>query len=381
MQCIGRRYDDGRAVRLVIDHGTIEACHAYEGPDSADLPWLAPGFFDLQVNGFGGENFTDPQLTIDAVERISVAMRRFGVTRYLPTLVTQSFAVHSHATRVIAQAIAQSDSVRRSVAGIHLEGPYISPVDGPRGAHPLSDCRPPDWHEFQRLQDAAQGHIRLITLSPEYAESPDFIGRVADSGVVVAIGHTNARSDQIAAAVDAGARLSTHLGNGSHVHLHRHRNYVWDQLAEDRLTASLIADGYHLPPAMLKCLIRSKGPQRVVLISDITGIAGTIGSVPGLYETAGLGRVEVLADGRVVVAGQQELLAGATQPLHVGIANVVRYADVSLADAIDMASLRPAHLLGICCDPFSVGSNADLIQFHFRSGDAGLDVMDLGDTF
>lgn len=364
MRLVGRRYDNGQTVQIEMERGTLVACVPCDHPNSADLPWLAPGFVDLQVNGFGGRNFTDPNLTTEAVESISTALRPFGIARYLPTIITQSLAIQSHAVSIIAQAIDESASVRQRVAGIHLEGPYISPVEGPRGAHPLSACRPPDWDEFQRLQDAARGHIRLITLSPEYPECPAFIQHAVDSGVLVSIGHTNANSEQIQAAVDAGARMSTHLGNGSHIHLHRHRNYVWDQLADDRLTASLIADGFHLPPAVLKSLIRAKQPERIVLVSDITGLAGLVGSEPGLYDTPGLGRVEVLSDGRPVVAGQRELLAGAIQPLHVGIANVMRHGQVSLADAIDMASARPAQLLGLPCSPFTVGIPANLVGFR-----------------
>jgi N-acetylglucosamine-6-phosphate deacetylase len=375
MRLVGRRYDNGQAVQIEIEQGTIAACVAYEQPDAADLPWLAPGFIDLQVNGFGGQNFTDPHLTTEAVESISASLRPFGIARYLPTIITQSWAIQSHAVSVIAQAIEQSPSVRQRVAGIHLEGPYISLVDGPRGAHPLHACRPPDWDEFRRLQDMAGGQIRLITLSPEYPEAPAFIRHAVDCGVLVSIGHTNANSEQIQAAVDAGARMSTHLGNGSHIHLHRHRNYVWDQLADDRLTASLIADGFHLPPAMLKSLIRGKQPERIVLVSDITGLAGLVGSEPGLYETAGLGRVEVLADGRPVVAGQQELLAGAIQPLHVGIANVMRHAQVSLAEAVDMASTRPARLLGLPFTPFTVGAPADLVRFRYPVPTPGLEIL------
>lgn len=375
MHLVGRRYDNGQAVQLEIHRGTLASCVPYGQPDIASLPWLAPGLIDLQVNGFGGRNFTDPHLTPEAVEFVSTALRPFGIARYLPTIITQSLAIQSHAVSVIAQAIDESASVRQRVAGIHLEGPYISSVDGPRGAHPLHACRPPDWDEFQRLQDAARGQIRLITLSPEYPAAPTFIRHAVASGVLVSIGHTNANSEQIQAAVDAGARMSTHLGNGSHIHLHRHRNYVWDQLADDRLTASLIADGYHLPPAALKCLIRGKQPARVVLVSDITGLAGLVGSEPGLYDLAGLGRVEVLADGRPVVAGQQELLAGAIQPLHVGIANVMRLADVSLADAVEMASTRPAQLLGLPCTPFTVGAPADLIRFHLRVTSPGLEIL------
>jgi N-acetylglucosamine-6-phosphate deacetylase len=261
------------------------------------------------------------------------------------------------------------------VPGIHLEGPYISSEEGPRGAHPREHCRPPDWDEFQWLQDAARGYIRLITLSPEFPGVLDFVRRVVASGVLVSLGHTNATCDQIRAAVDAGAQMSTHLGNGAHAFIHRHANYLWEQLAEDRLTATLIADGHHLPPSVLKCLVRGKTPQRVVLISDITGIAGAVGTAAGPYEHASLGRVEILDDGRAVVAGQREYLAGATQPLHVGVVNVMRLAGVTLSAAIDMASTRPAGLLDCPCGRLTPGYAADLIQFHLPERGRGMQLV------
>jgi N-acetylglucosamine-6-phosphate deacetylase len=169
--------------------------------------------------------------------------------------------------------------------------------------------------------------------------------------------------------VDAGASMSTHLGNGSHANLQRHPNYVWDQLAEDRLVASLIADGHHLPPAVVKCLVRAKSPERVILISDVTGLASHSGTEPGQYTDSCLGAVEVLDDGRVVVAGQRDYLAGAIQPLRVGVANVMRFAQVDLATAINMASIRPAEMLGLQQDRFASGTKADLIQFEMSESE------------
>ena len=375
MRFAGRHYEHGQPVWVETNDGLLTGIEAWHGADPTALPWIAPGLVDLQVNGFDGEDFTDGELTIEAVQRISLALDRDGVTTYLPTVVTHGAALHTHVLRTIADAIETCASVRRRVAGIHLEGPYISAEDGPRGAHPREHCRPPDWDEFRRLQDAACGHIKLITLSPEYPGAADFVRRVVAGGVLVSIGHTNANADQIRAAVEAGARLSTHLGNGAHAFIHRHANYIWEQLADDRLTATLIADGHHLPPAVVKSLVRGKTPQRVALISDITGLARAGGAAPGYYQHAGLGRVEVLDDGRAVVAGQREYLAGATQPLHVGVANVMRIADLPLAGAIDMASAQPASLLGRRCGRLASGYAADLIQFHLPERGRGLHVV------
>jgi len=266
MQLFGRRYDTSQAVRLEIAGERIADVTPVEAPgeDTQRWPWIAPGLVDLQVNGCGGREFNSADLTSDDVAAVIRWMDRFGVTRFCPTLTTERFEVLQGALRVIAAACDGSAEIARRMAGIHLEGPYLSSEDGPRGAHPREYCRRPDWDEFQRLQEAAGGRIRLLTMAVEFDEAPAFIRRAANSGVVVAIGHTAANSDQIRAAVDAGARMSTHLGNGAHPMIHRHSNYIWDQLAEDRLVAGLICDGYHLPPAVVKAFVRAKTPQRCI---------------------------------------------------------------------------------------------------------------------
>jgi N-acetylglucosamine-6-phosphate deacetylase len=268
----------------------------------------------------------------------------------------------------MALACEQSREARQRIAAFHLEGPYISNEDGPRGAHPSAYCRPPDWDEFERFQEAAGGRIGVLTMSPEYDGSARFIERAVSSGVLVAIGHTKATSQQIWEAVDAGARMSTHLGNGSHALIPRHANYVWDQAAEDRLVASLIVDGHHLPPAVVKCLVRAKTPQRCVLISDLVGDAGL---PPGRYRNATVGEIEVLDDGRIVIAGQRQYLAGAGLPLAHGVANVMRFAGLDLRTAIEMAAVQPATLLGLEPAGLTPGERADLILFDLPDGPSG----------
>jgi N-acetylglucosamine-6-phosphate deacetylase len=266
----------------------------------------------------------------------------------------------SSTMRVLALACRASEIVAQHVVGIHLEGPYISAEDGPRGAHPLEHCRPPCWNEFQRLQEAAEGRIRIITLSPEYEGAHEFIERTAASGVLVAIGHTAANSDQIRAAVDAGARMSTHLGNGAHGQIRRHPNYIWDQLAEDRLVASLIADGHHLPASVVKCFVRAKSPARCILVSDLVGMAGM---PPGRYRNTSIGDIEILDDGRLVVAGQRQYLAGAGLPIHYGIPNVMKFAEVPLSTAINMVTTYPARLLDLPAPRIEVGASSELVLF------------------
>ncbi len=361
MQRFGRREDAGQPSRLDIAGGTIaRTTPCAPSPAQAERwPWIAPGMIDIQFNGYWGQEFSSAQLTPEMVEDISRQMDCFGVVRFCPTLTTESFDVLVHALRTIAAACDSSPAVARRVAGIHVEGPYISPQEGARGAHPREHCRPPDWDEFQRMQEAADGRIEILTLSAEFDESPAFVEQVATSGVVVGIGHTAADSEQIRATVDAGARLSTHLGNGCHAVLPRHHNYVWDQLAEDRLTAGLIVDGHHLPPAVVKTFVRAKGPKRCLLVSDMAGQAGL---PPGRYG-GGLCEVEVLPGGRLVVAGQTELMAGAAKPIGAGVANVIRFAGVSLAEAVGMAVHQPARVLSIEAGNLNQGDPADLVQF------------------
>jgi N-acetylglucosamine-6-phosphate deacetylase len=322
---------------------------------------------DLQSNGYGGQEFSAPDLTSEKVAQIARQQAAFGVTQFCPTVTTAGFDTIVHSLRTIVEACDSFSDVAHSVAGIHLEGPYIAREDGPRGAHPLEHCRAPCWDEFQRFQDAAKGGIRMLTLAAEYPESPAFIARVAESGVVVAIGHTSADSTQIRAAVDAGARLSTHLGNGAHRMLRRHPNYLWDQLAEDRLMASLIVDGHHLPPEVVQTIVRAKTPKRCILVSDLSGLAG----LPvGRYATQ-MCELEILPDGRLVIAGQDQLLAGASQPIGVGVANVMRFAGVDLATAVDMASRHPAELLGLRPGQLQAGDPADLVLFDLRDSSDG----------
>lgn len=368
MQIAGRRYDTGEAVAVEIDNGRIVGLTPID--PGQQLPWIAPGFVDLQVNGYRGQEFNDPALSIEKVENVCRAMDEDGVTGFCPTSTTHSFAVQSNAMRRLADACEQSRVVASRVPGFHLEGPYISSVDGPRGAHPREHCRPPNWDEFRRMQDAAAGRIRILTMSPEYEGAARFIEKVAATGVLVAIGHTNADSAQIESAVRAGARMSTHLGNGAHGQIRRHPNYIWDQLADDRLVASLIVDGHHLPASVVKSFVRGKTPQRCVLVSDLVGMAGM---PPGTYSNTSIGDIEILADGQIVVGGQRQYLAGAGLPITYGIANIMRFAQVDLRSAIDMASCWPAALIG-AVSGWQVGSTANLVLFDAPANRAPIDV-------
>ena len=254
----------------------------------------------------------------------------------------------------------------------HLEGPYISPDDGPRGAHPARWARPPSLDEFHRFQDAARGHIRLVTLSPEWPEAARFIEAIVREGVVASIGHTQATSDQIAAAVDAGATLSTHLGNGAHAVLPR-RNYIWDQLADDRLAASFIVDGIHLAKSFLNVALRAKGLERSILVTDAVMPAGC---PPGRYR---LGEIDVeLADDESVRLAGGTRLAGSALRMDRAIQNVMRIAGLNLRDAIALATRNPARVGRIPGRQrgLTAGERADLVRFRFDDRSGRVEVLE-----
>jgi len=295
-----------------------------------------PGLFDLQVNGFGGVDFNDPALTVECLGDAVLRLRRHGVTRLLPTLITSSPDSFAACARVIASA---RDA---SIAGIHMEGPFISPVDGPRGAHPRAHVAAASYEVFQRRQDAADGRIVLVTLAPEVPGALPLIERLAAAGVRVAIGHSAATSAEIADAVSAGATLSTHLGNGCAADLPRHPNLIWDQLADDRLHASVIVDGHHLPASTVKAMTRAKGPERTILVSDAIAAAGCN---PGRYTIGGV-ECELHGDGRVSLPGTP-FLAGSSLTLDRAIENTVRFTGLPVADVSAMASTGPARYIGM----------------------------------
>lgn len=305
--------------------------------------YLSRGWCDVQVNGFAGHDVNGGSLTPDGFAAMTRTLHAEGVARYLPTVVTASAEHMRRCLRSVATARAASPEVARAVPGIHLEGPFLSPLDGARGAHPREHVVPVDRALFDDLQDAAAGSIRLVTLAPEVPGALDLVAYLAGQGVVVAIGHSLADGGTIHEAVAAGARLSTHLGNGIPANLARHPNPIWDQLAEDALTASAIFDGHHLPTSVMRVLHRVKGPGRLVLTSDAVALA----RMPaGVYEGQVGGTVELRADGRLTLLGTP-YLAGSASSLLDGVRTAVTRVGVPVVEALQMASRTPVELLGL----------------------------------
>lgn len=354
------RLVDGLVVSVHVSDGTIVAVEP-EKSSADQLPYLAPGLIDIQVNGYGGYDLQRPGITPNEVVKLTQRLWTEGVTTYCPTITTDAFNNMKESMEIIAQTCREFPQEALSIAGIHMEGPYVSSEDGPRGAHPREHARHPNYDEYRKLQEAADGRIRIVTLAPELPGAIDMVARLAAEGVVVSIGHSNATGDDIKAAALAGARLSTHLGNGSHQMVHRHRNYIWEQLAEDRLMASIITDTHHLPAAVVKCMMRSKGFERIIIISD-SAFPG--GLAPGLYEnTYAGGVIELRPDGYLGIPGTGNLAGSAsnTRQCLMGAANMTGLPFTTL---FPMVTEHPANLLSRSdIGRIAPGARADMILF------------------
>jgi len=367
-ELFGRRYETGEPVRITIGNRRIlSIAPAWPTVPVRDWPWVAPGLFDLQVNGYGGTWFSSPTVTSEKVARAVREYLSHGVTRLLPTVITNSTEALQHGLRAIDTACREDSCVANMVAGCHLEGPWISPVDGPRGAHPQQHVRPANWSEFLDLQQASGGRIRLVTIAPEVPGAIDFIRQAVAAGITIAIGHTAATSDQLHAAVEAGATLSTHLGNGCHPQLPRHPNPIWDQLGNPRLTASIITDGHHLPDAVVRSILFAKGAQGTIITCDASGWAGC---QPGQYSHLE-NHVEIQPSGRIVVAGQDKILAGSSATTEVCVSRATQMGGISLRTAIDMACRNPSRLLGFPEYRLMSGDVANLFLYRIMESPAG----------
>jgi N-acetylglucosamine-6-phosphate deacetylase len=346
----------GHSITVRVDDGFIT--HMEE--TGADMEsYLSAGLVDLQVNGVAGYDFNEEQISIDTVSSVTAAMLASGVTCFAPTLITAPEEALCRRLKVIAEARGSNRRVAGCIPFVHVEGPHISPLEGFRGAHPAEFVRPPSIAEFNRWQESASGLVGMVTLSPHYNESADYIAELTRRGVHVAIGHTHATPEQIKQAVDGGASLSTHLGNGIAQEIPRHRNPIWSQLADDRLSAALIADGHHLPDDVLKVMLRVKGVDRSVLVSDSVALAGM---PAGVYTTPVGGRVELHPDGRLCVLNS-ELLAGSTTSVAKCINHLVRAIGIPLHDAISMATVNPGRFAD-GRGQLTIGSRADLVRFR-----------------
>ena len=361
----GIHYASGRPVILNIKDGLIGNIREIDNHDKeARKLLIAPGLIDNQINGYANIDFSGSDLSAGGVIDAAKAIWKDGVTSFLPTLITGSHESLIKNFRILHEALSRDERLALSVPGFHLEGPYISPDEGYRGCHPVQYIRKPSWDEFTKYQEAAGGKIIQVTLAPELEGALDFISLCTLNRIVTSIGHTNSTTEDIGKAVESGARLSTHLGNGCANYIHRHNNPIWPQLANDLLTPTIIADGFHLLPDEYKVFLKVKGPGNIILTSDVIYLAGM---APGKYTF--LESEVVLTEEGMLKNTALNCLAGASFPLRTGVGNMMKFTGCSLEEAIDMASGNVARTYGLDDrGSLSTGKRADLILFE-RDGD------------
>jgi N-acetylglucosamine-6-phosphate deacetylase len=352
-------YETSKPVMIEIRDGLIlNVSETSLAPQSKNL-FVAPGLIDNQINGYSGIDFSDTGLTPEKMKIAIEAIRKDGVTSFLPTIITNSHVNLLQNFRNLAEAL-KDNYIRDSVKGFHLEGPYISPEEGFYGCHPASYIRKPSWREFSEYQEAAEGNIIQVTIAPELEGAMEFVRMCVGNNIIVAIGHTNASAEQINKAVDNGARLSTHLGNGCANLIDRHRNPLWSQLANDLLTPSVIADGHHLLPEEIKVFYKVKGRANLILTSDVNHL---IGMPPGRYMY--LGSEVVYTEDGLVKNPLLNCLAGASMPLKKGVETMMNYTGCTLGEAINMAAGNVARIYRLNDrGSLEAGKRADLILFE-----------------
>ncbi|MGC3954394.1 MAG: amidohydrolase family protein [Propionicimonas sp.] len=347
----------GRPIELAWEAGRITRVSLLDA--AADrLPFLLPGLVDLQVNGFAGIDLNADGVSAAEVEAICVALAGQGTTGFLPTVITGPPRRMLTGIRAVRAAVEAGGLARQLVLGIHLEGPFISAGEGMRGAHDPDWIRDPDLAELDEWRRAAGDLPLLITLAPERKGAPAFIRAAVERSVTVAIGHCLPTVEQCRAAIDAGARLATHLGNGLPAQLPRHPNHLWTLLADDRVQAGLIADGDHLPVDTFVSMVRAKSPARCHLVSDSAALAHC---PPGEYLSPIGGRVTVAAGGSLRMTGTP-YLAGSGRTLLECVHWALRHAPLPAADLVAMASRYPAQRVAAAGrGVLAVGARADLL--------------------
>lgn len=364
MTVSGYNYFDSKPVGITIKNEKIEKIveEELQSIDGNDKLYVAPGFIDNQVNGYNGINFMGDDLTVEKIHEATKEFWKQGVTTFFPTLITASHEQIIENLKTFVEA--QKDSkIAATISGFHLEGPYISPVDGYRGAHPLKHVRLPNWDEFKQYIDAANNKILQVTLAPEVEGAIPFIEKCVSNGILVALGHHNGSAKDIKRATDAGATLCTHLGNGCARNIDRAFNPLWAQLAEGRLNVQLICDGFHLEPEQVETFYKVKGKDSVILTSDIVHIAG---QPAGIYDFFGE-EIEMTSDG-MVVNPKTKTFAGAGLPLLVGIGNVMEFTNCSLAEAVNMVTLNYTKIFPLSDrGELLKGKRADLVMFKLNN--------------
>jgi len=299
------------------------------------------GLIDLQVNGYGGVDFNQDNLSPDDLHRACATLEADGVERILATVITEALPTMAARLRRLAELRERDPLAQRVIAGLHIEGPFISPVNGYRGAHPIDAVRPASVDAVQMLLDAGGGLVRLVTLAPEHDPGLATTRYLVDAGIAVAAGHTDAPLDVLTTAVDSGLSLFTHLGNGCPATMPRHDNIVQRALSlSDRLTPCFIADGTHVPFFALRNYLHTAGVDRCIVVSDAIAPAG-LG--PGRYT---LSRWELeISDDLVARSVEGNHLVGSALGLRRGAQNLRDHLGLDDATVKRLTETNPAAVL------------------------------------
>ena len=354
-----------KSVEVEIDSSYIVAIREI---DETGLPYISTGFTDLQVNGYKGADYSSDNLDYNSIRSIAESLAVSGTVRHLATIITGDFEKTKRNIETIVSAVKMDRFLNSAIAGIHLEGPYISSVDGARGAHDPDFVRSPDIGELLELYKASEGLLKVITVAPELEGCSELIKLASKLGVKVSLGHSNAKTCDINQAIENGLTLSTHLGNGLSQEINRRENPIWGQLADDRITCGIISDGFHLTREQMIVFSRAKTLDRIFLVSDVGPMAGMN---PGVYKWGDID-VEVYKDGHLGLHGTP-YLAGAGHLLDWSIARFVNMTGYSLRDALRLVTDIPSCILD---NKYSldIGQPADIVQFNFNDGDNRLKI-------
>ncbi len=359
----GLQLNDAAYINIEIDDGKISRIKSIDKSESESKIYIAPGLIDTQINGYRSISFSETGLTVEKVKKITEALWKEGVTTFFPTLITNNPDIVIQNLKTLSKAI-EDPVIDHCIPGFFLEGPYISSLDGFRGAHNADWVREPDWNEFFGFYEAANRRIIQVGVAPEIVGSIDFIRQCAILGIHVSLAHHNGTTSQINEAVANGARISTHLGNGCANLIHRHNNPIWPQLANNLLTPSIIADGHHLTKEELTVFYQVKGPDHLMLVSDVTQLAGM---PPGSYEWDG--KTVVMTEDGMLQFPEQQVLAGASFPIRYGVMNMVRLVNLPLENAFNMATRTPAKVYQLNDrGELRTGMSADLVLFTIENG-------------
>ncbi|MHA1567690.1 MAG: N-acetylglucosamine-6-phosphate deacetylase [Alphaproteobacteria bacterium] len=357
---------NGRPVRYEIDkHGMVARVTPLVGVSLSEALVVTPGLVDIQVNGFAGVDFNAPGLTAEGLDRALAAMLSCGVTRCLPTLITAAEGELVDRLKDLDAAVGESQLGRWMVPGYHIEGPFLSPEDGYSGAHPAEHMRSASLDLVERLEAASTRPLMIMTVAPEVDGVIDLIAFLVARGIVCAIGHSGASRAQTDAAIEAGATMSTHLGNGLPHLMNKNESSLLVQLGRDQLMASFIADGIHIPKDILQSWLRAKTMERSMLVTDATAAAGAPGE--GGTFTLGAGSIERHADGSVRMPGSR-YLAGSAASMDQLVRNVMNWYGLTIGDALALARDNPLRALGLPTAWPAVDGPADFVEWDIRNG-------------